>query len=86
MPTISVFFGIVITMFSKEHGVPHFHARYGEFKASVEIESGNIFSGALPPRVAKLVREWAEIHRQELRDNWDLCRKKVPPKRIQPLE
>ncbi|MCX6140428.1 MAG: DUF4160 domain-containing protein [Candidatus Kapabacteria bacterium] len=86
MPTISVFYGIVITMFWKEHGVPHFHALYGEYEASIEIESGAVYSGALPPRVAKLVREWAKIHRRELRENWDLCRKKVPPKRIQPLD
>lgn len=30
MPEISRFLGIVIGMFYKEHGVPHFHAVYGE--------------------------------------------------------
>lgn len=39
MPEVSRFFGIVIGMFYKEHGVPHFHAVYGEHEISVEIES-----------------------------------------------
>jgi len=26
MPVISTFFGIVIRMFYREHGLPHFHA------------------------------------------------------------
>lgn len=27
-PTISAFFGILIRMYYKEHGIPHFHAEY----------------------------------------------------------
>ena len=30
MPVVSRFYGIVIKMFFSEHGVPHFHAVYGE--------------------------------------------------------
>jgi hypothetical protein len=30
MPRISSFYGIVIAMYYREHGVPHFHALYGE--------------------------------------------------------
>ena len=28
MPVISTFFGIVIRMFYREHGLPHFHAEF----------------------------------------------------------
>ena len=42
MPEISRFLGIVIGMFFNEHGVPHFHAVYGEHKITVEIESGTV--------------------------------------------
>jgi len=38
LPEISRFLGIVIGMFYSEHGVPHFHAVYGEREISVEIE------------------------------------------------
>ena len=37
MPTISVFFGIVISMYVNDHTPPHFHVRHGEFRASVPI-------------------------------------------------
>ena len=35
MPTISSFYGILIRMFYNDHGPPHFHARYGEFEATI---------------------------------------------------
>jgi hypothetical protein len=38
MPEISRFLGIIITMYFKEHGAPHFHARYGDFRAAFSIE------------------------------------------------
>jgi len=38
MPEISRFLGIVIGMFYSEHGTPHFHAAYGGYEISVEIE------------------------------------------------
>jgi hypothetical protein len=33
MPTISIFYGIVIQMFFDDHNPPHFHARYGRSRA-----------------------------------------------------
>ncbi len=39
MPTVSMFFGIIITMYWREHGVPHFHAKYGDMKIVVNIET-----------------------------------------------
>jgi hypothetical protein len=36
MPTICVFFGIVIRMYYDEHIPPHFHAYYGESSAVIE--------------------------------------------------
>lgn len=85
MPEISRFLGIVIGMFYTEHGVPHFHAVYGEHEASVEIESGTVH-GVLPPRALRLVLEWAEQHRAELLENWRLARQGEPLRRIEPLE
>ena len=49
MPELSRFLGIVIGMFYREHGVPHFHAVYGEHEISVEIETAT-FHGDFPPR------------------------------------
>ncbi len=57
MPTISMFYGIVIRMYCDraEHNPPHFHAYYQEDTAIVSIDSGEITAGRLPPKQAKLV-------------------------------
>lgn len=85
MPEISRFLGIVIGIFYSEHGVAHFHAVYGEYEISVEVESGAVH-GKFPPRALRHVLEWTDLHRQELIENWQLARKGQPLKRIAPLE
>jgi hypothetical protein len=85
MPEISRFLGIVIGMFYNEHGVPHFHAVYGEFEATIEIESERVH-GHLPPRSLGLVLDWTRLHRQELLDDWRRARAGEPLARIAPLE
>lgn len=85
MPTISAFYGILIKMFFNDHAPPHFHAEYAEFKATVDIKTLQVLEGQLPPRALNLVLDWAELHRGELLDDWNLCRAKEPPKPIAPL-
>ena len=85
MPEISRFLGIVIGMFYSEHGVAHFHAVYGEHEISVEMESGTIH-GEFPARALRLVLEWANLHKQESVENWQLARQGQPLKRVAPLE
>ena len=70
MPEICRFLGIVITMYFDEHNPPHFHVRYNEYRASIEIESLNVMTGRIPARVRGLVEEWAELHRRELLAMW----------------
>jgi hypothetical protein len=71
MPEICRFLGIVITMYFDEHNPPHFHVRYNEFRASVEIHTLNILAGELPAKVRGLVQEWAEPHKPELLEMWN---------------
>ncbi len=85
MPTVSVFYGILIRMFFRDHGPPHFHARYGEFEATIEIGTLKIMEGQLPGRALSLVQEWSTMHKEELFENWRLCRVNTPPAKIQPL-
>ena len=47
MPEISRFLGIINYMAYNDHVPAHFHARYGDFKISIEIESG-IIEGKIP--------------------------------------
>ena len=85
MPEVSRFLGIVIGMFHREHGPPHFHAVYGEYRVTVEIETGAV-TGRFPRRALGLLLEWASLHRQELLEDWQLARQRQPLKRIAPLE
>ncbi|MBH0179018.1 MAG: DUF4160 domain-containing protein [Nitrospira sp.] len=85
MPTISAFYGIVIKMFFNDHAPPHFHAEYAEFQATVDIGNLQVLEGRLPRRALELVMDWAELHREELLSDWNLCRSKQAPKPIDPL-
>ncbi len=86
MPELSRFFGIVVGIFYREHGRPHFHAVYGEFEAVIDIESGNVISGELPKRALNLVSEWRDSHIGELKEDWELARQQKALKKIPPLE
>lgn len=85
MPRISSFYGIVISMYWREHGVPHFHVKVAEFKATVAIDGLEVLGGSLPPRAVRLIGEWAELHRDELHENWRRARARRPLVEIDPL-
>lgn len=61
---------------------PPLHVEYGERKAIIDLENLNVKEGNLPPKGFQLVREWAEIHKKELLDDWELCRQKLQPRKI----
>lgn len=85
MPKISEFYGISIYMYYREHGPPHFHARYGGQEAHFGINDLSILEGELSPGARRLVVEWASRHRDELVRNWQLARDHEPLERIEPL-
>lgn len=86
MPTICVFYGIVIEMYWAEHGPPHFHAMYSEYEAVIDVRDLRVTRGSLPRRAQAMVLEWAAEHQTELMENWNLCRQMQPPKKISPLK
>lgn len=85
MPTLSTFYGILIQMFWNDHAPPHFHALYAEHEALIDIQTLQVIEGALPKRAMALVLEWAQEHRGELMEDWDLCARKQHPRKIPPL-
>ena len=85
MPRISVFYGIVIEMYFGDHPPPHFHAHYSGDSAKIEIASGDVIAGSLPPRALRLVREWIKEHRDELEANWERAVSYEKPQPIEPL-
>ncbi|PYS66952.1 MAG: transcriptional regulator [Acidobacteria bacterium] len=86
MPEISRFFGIVIAIYYKEHGVAHFHAKYGGQTGVFSVVDLKLIEGRLPKRVIALVLEWAFEHRRELTDNWERAVAHQPLQPIAPLE
>ena len=76
----------MIKMYYDDHEPSHFHALYGDHRAQIEIETLDLLKGELPPRVLRLVIEWAWMHRRELLENWVLRTNRLPLKRIDPLE
>ncbi len=73
MPIVARFYGIVIKMYfsQTEHGVPHFHAIYGEYNGVFDIQTLGMIEGDLPVRASKLVREWGTLYQQELLRMWN---------------
>lgn len=87
MPTISLFFGIIIRMYCspKEHNPPHIHAYYQDESAIIDIRTGEIVEGSLPNRQKKLVAAWIEIHNEDLLADWELAQNGQSPLPIAPL-
>ncbi|MCK5528657.1 MAG: DUF4160 domain-containing protein [Kiritimatiellae bacterium] len=85
MPEISRFLGIIVFMLYDDHCPPHFHAEYGEYKISVEIQSG-IVQGRFPQRALRAVMEWYGINQNRLLEDWKLAEKHESLKKIPPLE
>ncbi|MDR2424242.1 MAG: DUF4160 domain-containing protein [Prevotellaceae bacterium] len=76
MPTISIFYGIIISMYykdDKQHSMPHIHADYQGKSAVFSIPDGNILAGSFPPKKRKLVQAWIEIRHEDLLANWELA-------------
>ena len=89
MPTISMFFGILVSIFygdNEQHHAPHIHVRYQGKKASVAIDDGRLLAGDFPPRQLRMVQVWIDIHRDELTADWELVVTGDEPFRIAPLQ
>ena len=73
MPILSRFYGIVIRMYFQqaEHNPPHIHALYGDDMAEVDIRTGEIIEGSLPPKALAMVREWIELNKKDLLHMWN---------------
>ena len=88
MPVVSMFYGIVVSMYfrdDKQHHSPHVHAKYQNHEAVVAIRSGKVLGGRLPPAKMRLLLAWLEIHRDELMADWDLAVRGEQPYKIEPL-
>ena len=89
MPTISMFYGILVRMFfhdTEKHHVPHLHADYQGQVAVYSIPDGDVLAGTLPPKRHKLVVAWIEIHQDDLIADWELAMNGQHPMPIRGLD
>jgi hypothetical protein len=86
MPELCRFYGIIVRMFYGDHLPPHFHAIYQGGRISVNINTLKVIEGNMSRRAQSLVLEWAQLHRGELRQAWDLASRNLEPSKIRPLE
>jgi hypothetical protein len=76
MPTISMFYGILVRMFfrdNEQHKTPHIHAEYQGEVAVYSIADGSLLAGSIPKSKEKLILAWVEIHKEELLADWELA-------------
>ena len=86
MAILSIFYGIIISMFygdDRQRHKPHVHAKYQGYNAVFSIPDGELLSGELPPKKMKLVQAWIALHEDELMANWKLA---TGEKNIFPIE
>ncbi len=89
MPTISMFYGILVSMYFRDderHGKPHIHAKYQNHKVAVSIPEGDVLAGSFPPAKMRLLLAWIELRQDELMADWELAVNGEEPYKIKPLD
>lgn len=63
-------------LYANEHPPPHFHAKFAEFHAVIDINSLKIVGGRLPPNKLRPVVEWASARKDVLQIAFEAARDK----------
>lgn len=88
MPTISMFYGIIVRMLymdTQKHHLPHLHIEYQGVQAVVALPDGDLLEGDLPAKKLRLLQAWITIHEDELMADWALAVQGEPVFKIEPL-
>jgi hypothetical protein len=74
--------GVKIEFYPDEHPPPHFHARYAEFVAQINIKTSRLMQGSLPPAKLKRVLSWTADHHDALMNAWTAVEEFRKPEKI----
>lgn len=88
MPTLSMFYGIIVRMQSEKggkHSKPHIHAIYNGDEIVVSLD-GDVLEGDFPNKQSKLLLAWVALHEDELKANWQLLSNGEGYFKIDPLK
>lgn len=72
-------------LYLPDHNPPHFHVRYNEYRATIDIQTGKV-TGQMPRRALHLVFEWLDLHKDELMENWERMENGETLVKINPLD
>lgn len=86
MPIIAAFLGMIIRIYHADHNPPHIHVQYGENEAIIEIRTGKLLHGSLPPRLSRLFSEWLKSRRNDIMRAWEDAQAHKTPRKVKPLE
>ena len=80
MPLIAAFLGIIVRMYWEsggQHKAAHVHAQYGGSQIVISL-TGRVLDGKFPKRQLRILTEWMDEHKAELRANWELAKDQRP--------
>ena len=86
MPIVSMFFGIVIRMYYREHGPAHFHAEYADREGTITFDGDPVTGDLRSRRAKRWVRLWAKRQRARLEEIWRRAARREAILPIPPLE
>ena len=90
MPTLSMFYGIIVYMYNEKggkHNTPHIHAEYSGEEIVLSLD-GEVLepNSKFPKNELKMLEVWTDIHKEELQANWQLLSRGEKYFRIDPLK
>ena len=88
MPTLSMFYGLIVYMYAKDnqkHHIPHIHVEYQDEEAVFSVPDGKLLEGRLPQKKIQLVKAWIIINQEDLMANWNLAIKGSTLFKVKPL-
>ena len=85
MPEICRFFGIIISLYWRDHNPPHIHFTYGDYEGSISIID-RIVDGKAPAKVIMKVNQWIDFNEDEILTMWEKAQRGEKIGKIKPLE
>lgn len=85
MPEICRLFGIMLSLYWRDHNPPHIYFSYGDYTCSISVLD-RIVDGQAPTKVIVKVNEWIDLHEAEILTLWEKAQKGEKLNRIEPLK
>jgi hypothetical protein len=82
MPLLAILRGLTVYVYYADHNPPHVHGFHAGQEVLIEIRTGGILRGSLPPTELRHFVEWVAPHREELVHAWYLASTQQTPPRM----